>query len=149
MNYWSLEGKKAVVTGGTKGIGLAIAQEFLDLGAEVLVVARDTKQIENKLRGSARLFRLDGDVTAAFVIPYGVPLCTSKAPAYEAMLITLAWPEFFSSSNAPWVSAVMLKRFVSNTFRYSSSVYSINFFRILVPTLLTSKSSLPQFSFTF
>ena len=65
MNYWSLEGKKAVVTGGTKGIGLAIAQEFLDLGAEVLVVARDTKQIENKLRGSARLFRLDGDVTDA------------------------------------------------------------------------------------
>ncbi len=65
MKYWSLEGKKAVVTGGTKGIGLAIAQEFLDLGAEVLVVARDTKQIENKLRGSARLFRLEGDVTDA------------------------------------------------------------------------------------
>lgn len=65
MNHWSLEGKKAVVTGGTKGIGLAIAQEFLDLGAEVLVVARDTKPIEHKLRSSARLFRLDGDVTDA------------------------------------------------------------------------------------
>ena len=36
---WNLQGKKAVVTGGTKGIGLAIAQEFLDLGAEVLVVS--------------------------------------------------------------------------------------------------------------
>ena len=62
MNPWSLEGKKAVVTGGTKGIGLAIAQEFLDLGADVLVVARNTQSIENKLRGSARLFRLDGDM---------------------------------------------------------------------------------------
>ncbi len=62
MSHWSLEGKKAVITGGTKGIGLAIAQEFLDLGAEVLVVARDTKVIEQKLRHSARLFRLDGDV---------------------------------------------------------------------------------------
>ncbi len=62
MNHWSLEGKKAVVTGGTKGIGLAIAQEFLDLGAEVLVIARDTKAVENRLRGSSRLFRLDGDV---------------------------------------------------------------------------------------
>src|SRR5258708_7552400 len=65
MNRWSLEGKKAVVTGGTKGIGLAIAREFLDLGAEVLVVARNTKPIEQKLRNSARLFRLDGDVTDA------------------------------------------------------------------------------------
>jgi Tropinone reductase 1 len=63
MNHWSLEGKKAVVTGGTKGIGLAITREFLDLGAEVLVVARSTKSIENKLKHSARLFRLDGDVT--------------------------------------------------------------------------------------
>ncbi|NOT74453.1 MAG: SDR family oxidoreductase [Cyclobacteriaceae bacterium] len=60
---WNLNGKKALVTGGTKGIGLAIAQEFLDLGAEVLVIARDTSNIENKLRGSARLFRLDGDLT--------------------------------------------------------------------------------------
>lgn len=62
---WTLEGKKALVTGGTKGIGLAVAQEFLDLGAEVIVVARNTKPIENKLRGSARLFRMDGDVTDA------------------------------------------------------------------------------------
>ncbi len=60
---WSLQGKKAIITGGTKGIGLAVAQEFLDLGAEVLVVARNTKSIQNKLRGSARLFRLDGDLT--------------------------------------------------------------------------------------
>jgi Tropinone reductase 1 len=62
---WTLQRKKAVVTGGTKGIGLAVAQEFLDLGAEVIVVARNTKSIENKLRGSARLFRLDGDITEA------------------------------------------------------------------------------------
>ncbi len=62
MAHWTLEGKKAVVTGGTKGIGLAIAQEFLDLGADVLVIARSTKAIENRLRGSARLFRLDGDI---------------------------------------------------------------------------------------
>jgi Tropinone reductase 1 len=60
---WTLNGKKALVTGGTKGIGLAITQEFLDLGAEVLAVARDTKAIRGKVRNSNMLFTLDGDVT--------------------------------------------------------------------------------------
>jgi tropinone reductase I len=60
---WTLLGKKALVTGGTKGIGLAITKEFLELGAEVLVAARETKSIQGKVRNSANLFTLDGDVT--------------------------------------------------------------------------------------
>ena len=60
---WTLLGKKALVTGGTKGIGLAIAKEFLELGAEVLVAARETKSIQGKVMNSANLFTLDGDVT--------------------------------------------------------------------------------------
>jgi tropinone reductase I len=59
---WNLQGKKALITGGTKGIGLAIAKEFLDLGAEVLVVARDTQTIKGKVKNSANLFTMDGDV---------------------------------------------------------------------------------------
>jgi Tropinone reductase 1 len=38
---WSLAGKFAVVTGGSKGIGLATVAELLKLGASVLSVARD------------------------------------------------------------------------------------------------------------
>jgi Tropinone reductase 1 len=64
---WSLQGKKALVTGGTKGIGLAITREFLELGAEVLVVARNTKSIQGKLKNSANLFTLEGDLTDANV----------------------------------------------------------------------------------
>ncbi len=60
---WSLANKKALVTGGTKGIGKATAQELLDLGAEVLVIARDTRSIEGKLRQSARLYVMPGDIT--------------------------------------------------------------------------------------
>lgn len=62
MSHWSLQGKKALVTGGTKGIGLAIAREFLELGAEVLVVARSTKSIQGKLKNSANLFTMEGDL---------------------------------------------------------------------------------------
>jgi len=64
---WTLQGKKALVTGGTKGIGLAITREFLELGAEVLVVARNTKSIQGKLKNSANLFTLEGDLTDANV----------------------------------------------------------------------------------
>ena len=37
---WRLDGKRALVTGGTLGIGRAVADELSGLGAEVVVVAR-------------------------------------------------------------------------------------------------------------
>lgn len=49
MGRWNLEGKRALITGGTKGIGLAIAEEFLSLGAEIIVVARNKELIDEKL----------------------------------------------------------------------------------------------------
>jgi tropinone reductase I len=58
---WNLQNKKAIVTGGTKGIGLAIVEEFLDLGAEVIAVARTTGEI--KIRNSERLTLIEGDIT--------------------------------------------------------------------------------------
>lgn len=46
---WTLKGKKALVTGATKGIGLAVAEEFLSLGAEVMIVARSSESVQQRL----------------------------------------------------------------------------------------------------
>ena len=37
----SLSGRAAIVTGGSKGIGLAVARQFAASGADVAIVARD------------------------------------------------------------------------------------------------------------
>lgn len=52
---WTLTGKKALLTGATKGIGLAIAEEFLSLGAEVVIVARSQDTMSQVLESWQKL----------------------------------------------------------------------------------------------
>lgn len=51
---WTLEDKKALVTGGTKGMGRAITESLASWGAEVVFAARseeDVRQTEKELSG--------------------------------------------------------------------------------------------------
>lgn len=64
-NRWNLKNKRALITGGTKGIGESITKEFIDLGAEVIVVARDInafKELKTKIN-SEKLSFIEADVS--------------------------------------------------------------------------------------
>ena len=52
---WSLSGKRALITGATKGIGLAVVEEFVALNAAVFVVSRTAADV------SALVARLQAD----------------------------------------------------------------------------------------
>src|SRR5438105_11023570 len=65
----SLAGRVAVVTGGSKGIGLAVATRFAASGADVAIVARGRETLDQALKtigaaAGARVVAVQGDVAA-------------------------------------------------------------------------------------
>lgn len=47
MKKWTLEGKLALISGASKGIGKAIAEEFLTLGCKIICAARNEHEIQS------------------------------------------------------------------------------------------------------
>jgi NAD(P)-dependent dehydrogenase (short-subunit alcohol dehydrogenase family) len=65
----SLTGRSAIVTGGSKGIGLAVATRFATSGADVVILARGREALEGAAKaigatGGGRVVAIQGDVAA-------------------------------------------------------------------------------------
>lgn len=82
-----LAGKTAIVTGGTKGIGLAIVRRFIAEGANVVAVARGghPDELQHEL-GEDRLARWHGDVSNEDTARGAVTEATSRFGAVHVLV---------------------------------------------------------------
>ena len=69
MSRWKLDGKRILVTGATKGIGKAAVKELVQLGASVVLVARnqdDLDRVVSEFSGhGSQVFGFAGDMSCA------------------------------------------------------------------------------------
>ena len=75
-SYLSLEGKIALVTGGSRGIGKAIALTFADAGADVVIASRNLPDLE----------KVAADITATGRKVLCVPTHTKKVADLENLV---------------------------------------------------------------
>lgn len=62
---WGLEGRVAVVTGGSKGLGRAVLEQLLSHGCHVVTCARDLSPLADRIREEARLVGVEADVSSS------------------------------------------------------------------------------------
>ncbi len=98
MGLFDLTGKKALVTGGTRGIGLMIARGLLDAGASVTISSRDAQACETARAELAA----HGDVAAVPADLSTEAECLRLAAAVEGPLHVLV-----NNAGATWGAPLM------------------------------------------
>jgi NAD(P)-dependent dehydrogenase (short-subunit alcohol dehydrogenase family) len=69
----TLADRAAVVTGASKGLGRAIAKEFVKAGASVMLVARNEHPLLRARDDLARLVNRPGQIVEAFLAEVSIP----------------------------------------------------------------------------
>jgi NAD(P)-dependent dehydrogenase (short-subunit alcohol dehydrogenase family) len=108
-----LKDRRVLITGGSQGIGKAVAQGFLAEGAEVVIVARDPQRLEQALAELAPLGRISG--RAIDLAQRGAPEAVADAYKETDILVNNAGAiptgDIFSIDETRWREAWDLKVF--------------------------------------
>jgi tropinone reductase I len=124
-NLFTLQGQRALITGATKGIGEAIVQQFLQLGAAVFMVARDAELLDQQLAD----YRQQGHTVA------GLALDLSQPGAAQQLTATV---------QEQWGSLTVLVNNVGTNIRKPTADYSATDYDHVMNTNLRQAYELTQ-----
>jgi NAD(P)-dependent dehydrogenase (short-subunit alcohol dehydrogenase family) len=105
---FDIAGKTALITGGTRGIGLMIATAFVERGAKVIVTARNGEQchaVAEKLGSIGDCTGFAADLSAASGIEAVADFASKHAPVLDILVNNAgaAWGEPFETfSESGW-----------------------------------------------
>jgi len=125
MERWKLTGKKALITGATKGIGRAITDQFADFGAELAVVARNKDELEYTVN----------EISASGVKIFGIQADVSKRFEYVKIVNEL---------NEKWGKLDIFVNNVGTNIRKKTDEYDFNEFDFIMNTNLRSAFELSR-----
>jgi Tropinone reductase 1 len=125
LQKWNLQGKKALITGGTKGIGRAIAEELLALGAQVCIVARKEAELTGRV----------SEWQKEHLPATGITADLSNPEERDKLAATL---------QAQWGKLDILVNNVGTNIRKKTTDYSAAEYHLLMQTNLTSAFHLCQ-----
>lgn len=92
MNPFSLEGKLAIVTGATRGIGLGAAHALAQSGASVILVGRELAELEHSAGELRQITKL------VHVAVYDLSHTTGIAEWFDNLCGTAGVPEILVNS---------------------------------------------------
>jgi gluconate 5-dehydrogenase len=75
LDQFRLDGRRACVTGGSRGLGLAIARGLAEAGADLVVIGRDSEALEAARASLA----LEGRAVEVLLADVGVPAASEAA----------------------------------------------------------------------
>jgi Tropinone reductase 1 len=125
---WDLRGKKALVTGGSRGIGHAIATELLQLGAEVFIVSRNQKTISTAIQA----WRAKGYIVDGLAVDFNE---------------TNACQDVINAVQATWGKLDILVNNVGTNIRKPAQAYTPSEYSHLMQTNLTSAFLMCQLAY--